>query len=61
MENSICIRWSVDDIKYLGYECTDEEGMAVLEAMKDDHDANYGISWATLDNWCHAFNLKFTG
>jgi hypothetical protein len=28
--------------------------------MLEDHDANYGITWATLDNWCESFNLKKT-
>lgn len=58
MKTQIEIIWSVDDIRSLGYICTDQQGMEVLEAMADNHDANYGINWATLDNWCEAFNLK---
>jgi hypothetical protein len=52
MKTHIEIIWSVDDIRSLNYECNDEQGMNVLESMLEDHDANYGITWATLDNWC---------
>ena len=57
-ENQINITWCVDDIRFLGYECTDEEGMKVLELVEEDHDCEYGINWATLDNACESFNLK---
>jgi len=60
MKTHIEIIWSVDDIRSLNYECNDEQGMNVLESMLEDHDANYGITWATLDNWCESFNLKKT-
>ena len=33
-KNTICIEWGVDDIRSLGYTCTDEEGMEVLDAVK---------------------------
>lgn len=57
-KKSVSVVWSVDDIRSMGYTCTDAEGMEVLQAMIDNHDANFGINWATLDNWCEAFNLK---
>ena len=60
-KNTICIEWGVDDIRSLGYTCTDEEGMEVLEAMKDNYDANYGICWETLHNFCDSFDLKEKG
>lgn len=60
-KNTICIEWGVDDIRSLGYACTDEEGMEVLEAMKDNYDANYGICWETLHNFCDSFDLKEKG
>ena len=56
-KDDISISWSVEDIRSLGFECTDDQGMEVLRAMVEDHDANYGITWATLDNWCGAFGL----
>lgn len=54
----VSIIWNLDDIRSLGYECTDEEGMKVLHTMVKNHDAEYGISWATLDSWCESFKLK---
>ena len=60
-KNTICIEWGVDDIRSLGYTCTDEEGMQVLETMKDNYDTNYGICWETLHNFCDSFDLKEKG
>jgi hypothetical protein len=34
MKNSIEIIWCVDDIRSLGYQCTDEQGMNVLDHIK---------------------------
>lgn len=53
----VSITWSVEDIRSQGWECTDKQGMEVLHTMVKEHDANHGINWATLDNWCEAFNL----
>ena len=53
----VSITWSVEDIRSQGWECTDNQGMEVLHTMVKEHDANYGVNWATLDNWCEAFNL----
>ena len=58
-KTSVCIEWSVEDIRSRGWICTDSEGMEVLHLMVKNHDANYGINWATLDNWCEAMDLKY--
>ena len=58
MRNSIEIIWSIDDIRSLGYECTDEQGMDVLNHVKQYHDANYGITWDTIDLTAELFGLK---
>jgi len=60
-KNTICIEWEVDDIRSLGYDCTDEEGMEVLYAVKKNHDANYGINWDVIKNYCEIFKLKQKG
>lgn len=57
-ENQIDITWCVDDIRYLGYECTDEEGMEVLDLALRKHDAEYGINWDVLDWYCKHHGLK---
>ncbi len=58
MKTQIEIIWSVEDIRSLGYICTDQQGMEVLEMLKEYHDCNYGITWATIDNACESFGLK---
>lgn len=60
-KNTICIEWGVDDIRSLGYTCTDEEGMEVLDAVKNNHDANQGINWDVLKEYCEEFKLKEKG
>ncbi len=57
-KNTICIEWGVDDIRSLGYTCTDQEGMEVLDAVKNNHDANHGINWDVLTEYCEEFKLK---
>ena len=54
----IKITWSVDDIRSMGYVCTDKQGMEVLNFVKENYNRNFGINWATIDNSCEAFNLK---
>ena len=58
-KTSVSIEWSVEDIRSRGWICTDSEGMEVLHLMVKNHDANYGVNWATLDNWCEAMDLKY--
>ena len=60
MKTSIEIVWCVDDIRSLGYQCTDEQGMDVLQQVKKYHDANYGITWDTIDITAQSFGLKLT-
>jgi|TARA_Y100000052_G_scaffold21067_1_gene21126 hypothetical protein len=58
MKTQIEIIWTVDDIRSLGYECTNQQGMKVLNFIKEYHDRDYGINWATIDNACESFGLK---
>ena len=54
-ENSICLIWCVDDIKYAmqerenPIEITDEECMDILTFMDYKHDASLGVCWDTID------------
>lgn len=59
-ENQIDITWCVDDIRCLGYECTDEEGMEVLDLVLRKHDAEYGVNYDVLEWYCSDFKLKKT-
>ena len=58
MKTQIEIVWSVNDLRLLGYECTDEQGMEILEWIKRNHDANYGVTWYTIEYACEEFNLS---
>ena len=57
-KNQIDITWCVDDIRFLGYECTDEKGMEVLDEVLRRHDAELGICWDTLDWYSKEHGLK---
>ena len=62
-EDKIAPVWSVDDV----YECahrsetpiTRELAIEVLERAFDKHDAEYGISWVTLDVTLEDYSLDF--
>ncbi len=62
-EDKIAPVWSVDDV----YECahraekpiTRELAIEVLERAFDKHDAEYGISWITLDVTLEEYSLDF--
>ena len=52
--NSIAIIWSIEDVKqqldewFPQLKYTDDDCMAVLYSMQDNHDACYGVSWETI-------------
>jgi len=52
--NSIAIIWSIEDVEqeldeyYPQLKYTDDDCMAVLYSMQDNHDACYGVSWETI-------------
>ena len=53
--NSIAIVWTIEDVEYrldeyypkLKY--TNDSCMDILHSVADDHDANYGVSWESID------------
>lgn len=45
----IAIVWSIEDVQGQDDSLTDAEAMNVLDVLEDKHDANYGISWETID------------
>ena len=52
-DDHISILWNVEDVKRQaevnGLKLTKAECREVLDACLDGHDANFGISWDTLD------------
>ena len=59
-DDHISILWNVEDVERQaevnGLKLTKAECREVLDACLDGHDANFGISWDTLDHHiCHLF------
>ncbi len=45
----IAILWHIDDVLAVRPDLTAEQAYEVLEACADDHDANLGLTWYTLE------------
>jgi hypothetical protein len=41
----ISIKWSIDDVKEVRPDLTDDECLDVLTRVHDKHDANVGVNW----------------
>lgn len=48
IEDSIAIVWQVDDVQQERKHLTVEQAREVLKRAQSNHDANFGISWETL-------------
>lgn len=42
------IRWYLEDVREERPDLTDEQCYTVLQAMANNHDANYGINWNSI-------------
>ena len=49
-DDYICIKWHIDDVKHMDKEktLTDDDCRVILQGLKDNHDANYGVCWDTI-------------
>ena len=47
----ITISWNVEDVLSLDDSLTTDQCIEVLDLARDNHDANYGISWDTLSSY----------
>jgi hypothetical protein len=47
----IAVPWSIEDVQGIRPHLTTEQAWEVLEEVKRKHDAEYGISWTTLEIW----------
>lgn len=52
-EGFVSIRWHLDDVHQTYDGLTDEQAAQVLVAVKENHDANYGVCWDTLSDTAH--------
>lgn len=50
-EDSITITWSIEDVKSIVGDFTDDQCREVLRLAKRNHDANIGINWDVLEMW----------
>jgi len=54
-ENSVVIIWAIADVEYRlneyypELEYNDENCMDILYSIEEDHDANYGVNWESID------------
>lgn len=46
--NAIVALWNIDDVKALNDNLSDNDCRDVLYIVNDTHDANFGITWDTL-------------
>jgi len=45
--------WHIEDVQSVRPDLTDDQASDVLEAVADNHDANYGINWEVLEIWAN--------
>ena len=43
--------WHIEDVQSVRPNLNDDQASDVLEAVADNHDANYGINWDVLTFW----------
>jgi uncharacterized protein YpuA (DUF1002 family) len=61
MEYTISIKWGDDDVRHqasqMGVTLTDEQIINVLNLVKNNHDADYGVTWDTIE-WAIESELR---
>jgi hypothetical protein len=57
-EDTIEIRWHIDDVKSIADDLTDDECREVLHLAKKNHDATIGINWEVLEVWVDEVRSK---
>jgi hypothetical protein len=45
----IAIIWNIEDVQSIRPDLTSEQASEVLENIEENHDANYGVNWATIE------------
>jgi hypothetical protein len=56
LPDSIEISWHFTDVQELDDSLTNDEARQVLQLIKDNHDANIGVNWETIQAWIDYFN-----
>jgi hypothetical protein len=47
-QHKIAVIWCIEDVRGLRPDLSDEQAWEVLQQVEDIHDAEWGISWTTL-------------
>jgi hypothetical protein len=47
--DEIAIIWNIEDVQSIRPDLTDYQASDVLNYLKDNHDANSGINWGTIE------------
>lgn len=47
----INITWSVDDVRAIRPDLSDTQARIVLSAVSVNHDAEFGVTWNTIQYW----------
>ena len=45
----VAVIWSIEDVRYLCPELTDDQAWEVLQACASSHTRNYGITWEQIE------------
>jgi hypothetical protein len=49
LADTIAITWSIEDVKEVASDLTDDECRQVLQLARSKHDATIGINWDVLE------------
>jgi hypothetical protein len=46
----IAINWYISDVKQVRPDLTNDQAQAVLQCIRDNHDANEGVNWDVIEH-----------
>jgi hypothetical protein len=55
LPDEILISWHFTDIQEVDDSLTNDEARQVLQLIKENHDADIGINWETIEEWIDYF------
>ena len=55
LPDEISISWHFADVQEIDDSLTNDEARQVLQLIKQNHDATYGVNWETIEAWIEYF------
>lgn len=52
------IIWSLEDVRVVRQDLSDEQCMRVLQRVQQNHDAQYGVTWETIQACAEAISPR---